>query len=412
MKNAGIRGTDISRFKRQYRERNEGEFPDELIIRLQKDWDLKYGENPNQHAAVYTVSEIAGKDAATIAQLTKLQSVRSDGKGKGGLSLTNLMDITRAVDVLKYFEGKTAVIMKHAIVSGFATQTKDEQTLAALYRLARDSDRRSNFGGTVAFNAPLDMATAEALHKLYQLGVQGHFFVDVIAAPSYEDGVVGLLERDSPNVRIAGFSALDILPKFYGDSTLGLLSFKEMPTGRIGVQDVYLTSIRSVDDLITDPMVIDREGTRHVIGRDPTPAEARDLLTAWYINIAGARSNGIVFVKDGVLVAMGSGQVERVGAVEQAIMKGYATAAERAGVPWNRLRGVAGGVLSEQPFEGAVCSSDGFFPNPDSVETLALVGVKAAVQPYGSIMDAAVIDAANQHGMTMPAAGERCFGHF
>ncbi len=405
------RGTDISDFKRAYRERNEGNFPDKLIIELEKESDLKYGENPNQHGAIYTLDKINEKKASIISILTDLESARSDTKGKGGLSLTNTMDITRAMDVLKFFNDVPAVtIMKHNIVSGFAKRNNPDQSPADLFRLARDADLRSNFGGTAVFNRTLDMETAEAL---YELKGESLFFVDVLAAPGYYEGVLGYIEKQSASVRIGQFSHIDVLPRFQGDDTQGLYSFKEMPTGRIGMQDIYLTSIKSVSDLVLDPMVVDKEGVRHVIERSPDQRESDDLLTAWYLNIAGARSNGVVFVKDGVSVAMGSGQVERVGAIEQAIVKGMQKAMDREGITYDPLTGIHGwGELKNPPFIGAVCSSDAFFPFRDSIDILARVGVTAFVQPYGSIRDAEVIDAANKYGMAGPATLERCFGHF
>src|SRR3990172_234318 len=144
------RGTDISKFKRAYSKRNEGAFPNMMVLMLQKEWDLKYGENPNQHAAIYFI-----QNARTIAELTNLQYVRSDGKGKGGLSLTNTMDITRAMDNLKWFADPACAIMKHNILAGFKKQTKKESQ-EELYRESRDADRRSCFGGTAVVNRPLD----------------------------------------------------------------------------------------------------------------------------------------------------------------------------------------------------------------------------------------------------------------
>ena len=134
---------------------------------------------------------------------------------------------------------------------------------------------------------------------------------------------------------------------------------------------------------------------------------------AWYLNISGARSNGVVFVRDGVTVAIGSGQVERVGAVEQAIVKGMQKAMDREGIIYDPLMGIAGyEQLKNQPFQGAVCSSDGFFPFDDSLKLLVRVGVTAAVQPFGSQNDDVVIKGANLYKVAMVATGERCFGHF
>ena len=402
------RGTDITQFRRAYSNRNDGDFPEVLDIVLAKEADLKYGENPNQNSAIYSIDSICCNDAFEIPEFTRLRSVRSDAKGKGGLSLTNTMDVARAMEVLKYFSEPAVVIMKHTTVSGFAKQTVG-QTQADLFRLARDADRQSNFGGTVVFNSALERETAEAL---YELRGADPFFVDVLAAPEYNDGVLGHVETSSSNIRIGAFSNLERLPKFQGDETYGLVSLKEMPTGRIGVQTIYLTSIRTVEDLILDPMVIDKNEGRHIVGRDPNERELDDLLTSWWLNCSGVRSNGIVFMKNGVSVAIGSGQVERVGAIQQGIIKGIQKAMDREKITYDPLRGIDGYFrLEKQPFEDAVCSSDGFFPFRDAVDSLARFGVSAVIQPFGSLRDAEVIDAANEHKMAMVATGERCFIH-
>src|SRR5574341_792585 len=310
------RGTDISKFKRIYRERNEGEFPKILPLIAEKEWDLKYGENPNQQGAIYFLS-----NARTIVDLTNLQYVRSDGKGKGGLSLTNTMDITRGMDNLKWFSDPACVIMKHNVLAAYNFKKRTSgESQARLFRVSRDADRRSCFGGTAVFNRPLELETVDALFELYRPKEGQRYRMDVVAAPGYEEGVVGKIEKYANDIRISEFSSLNRLPKFIGDETYNLLSIKEMPTGRLGIQSIYLTSVRRTADVVKDPMFIEKTGTKHVIGKDPTEAELDDLVTAWWLNITGARSNGIVFVKDGVSVSVGSGQVERVGAVEQAIV--------------------------------------------------------------------------------------------
>ena len=310
--------------------------------------------------------------------------------------------------MLKFFDVPAVVIMKHNIVSGFARQIEETQSLADIYRLARDSDRRSNFGGTVLFNHAVDTETTEALLELYPRHI-----IDVIAAPSYEEGQLVRLEQGSANIRLSTFAHLDKLPHFLGDEMYGLFSLKEMPTGRLALQGLPVTGIRSVEDLILDPMRIDKHGNPHTIERDPTEQELKDLLVAWYINVAGARSNGVVLVRRGVLVACGSGQVERVGAVEQALVKGVQKAFDREGIEYDPLLGITGREkLKKDPLQGAACASDAFFPFPDAVETLGRVGVSAIIQPYGSVRDGLVIDAANRHKIAMPATLERCFGHF
>ncbi|MDO8555662.1 MAG: hypothetical protein Q7R96_00630 [Nanoarchaeota archaeon] len=405
--------TDISSMKRKYREAVKGEYPEELTIKLQKEADQKYGENPNQTCATYTVEEFEGRNASILAKLTNIRSVRDDQQGKGGLSLNNLFDITRGMETVKFSEQPATVIMKHVIPASFAVQTHGEP-LVTLFRDTRDADRQSNFGGTFVLNRSLDRTTAEAM---YELRGTSNFFVDVVAAPDYEEGVITYLQQQSKNIRIAQFSHLEKLPKYVGDDTYGLKDIKGMLTGRVGIQDYYLTSIRSAKDFILDPAVTTKDGTIHAITTQPTPEELSDLDLAWKINVAAVRSNGIVFVKNGRSVAIGAGQVERFGALVQAIVKGMQKYMDLQGITYDPLQGaraaidaIAAGTMNN-PFAGAVCSSDAFFPFPDSIKQLWRAGVKAVVQPYGSERDHEVIDAANKYHIAMPATLERCFVH-
>ena len=151
----------------------------------------------------------------------------------------------------------------------------------------------------------------------------------------------------------------------------------------------YLTQIEITGDFITDPMVQDSNGA-HIAETIPTQQQLQDGLTAWYLNI-NVRSNGIVFVKNGQALSVGTGQQERIGAVEQAIQK-----ARR----------------EKHSLEGSVMSSDAFFPSRDCIDAVAAEGVKAVVWPAGSIKDAEIIDAANEYGIALLATLERCFAHF
>jgi phosphoribosylaminoimidazolecarboxamide formyltransferase/IMP cyclohydrolase len=127
----------------------------------------------------------------------------------------------------------------------------------------------------------------------------------------------------------------------------------------------------------------------------------------------GVRSNGIVFVKDGASVAIGSGQQERVGAAGQAITKAYQKAMDREKVEYEALHGTfSKGRLEINPLENAVCSSDGFFPFPDSISLMGREGVSAIIQPGGSINDDKIIRMVNSHKMAMVYTLERCFAHF
>ncbi|MDO8460354.1 MAG: IMP cyclohydrolase [Nanoarchaeota archaeon] len=386
-----VRGTDVTGMKRSYRTVVEGEFPDVLSIGLQKESDLRYGENPNQPAAMYKL------DGINIADITNIRLAKS---GKGGLSATNFMDVTRALEILKFFEVPSVAVMKHLVPSGFARQYNGN-SLDNIYQKARDADARSAFGSVVVLNRSVDKATAEAIMSSY---------VEGVAAPEFEEGAMEILERKK-DIRAILYSNLDRLPKFVGDDINNVYDIKGLPTGRVLVQKPYLSSVRSVMDLVCDPLV-EHEGIKHVVERDPTQAEIEDLLTSWYVNL-GVRSNGIVFVKNGVTVAVGTGQQERVGAIEQAIIKSYQKTMDKEGIKYDAVDGAAQrDLLSRNPLKGSVMSSDAFFPFRDSIDIIARHGVTAVIQPGGSVRDYEVIDAVNEHKMAMTYTLERCFGHF
>ena len=394
-----MRGTDVTDMKRTYRTPRVGEFPEELSLNLLKEFDLRYGENPNQPGAAYRFQ------GTSLAEFTNIRLAKS---GKGGLSATNLLDITRALGILKFFQKPAVAVMKHASPSGFAEQ-HGGNNLEDIYRLARDADARSAFGSVVVTTVPIDKNTAEAIVST---------FVEAVAAPEYEQGVLDIFERKK-DIRAILFSNLDKLPKFAGDDTTGLYDLKVLPGGRVIVQTPYLSSIRGPKDLILDPLVR-KNGQRYVVDRDPTEKELEDLLTAWYVN-TGISSNAVVFVKDGLTVAIGSGQRDRVGAVEEAISKSYQKALDRKrmleepenfswtrrNLSWKQM----GAQLGYRPLEGAAMSSDGFLPFRDSIDAAAEEGVRAVIQPGGSRRDDEIIQAVNEYHMAMAYTLERCFGH-
>jgi phosphoribosylaminoimidazolecarboxamide formyltransferase/IMP cyclohydrolase len=385
--------------KRAYRTPVEGTFPETLSIELSKEMDLRYGENPNQPGALYRFS------GTSLAELTDIRLAKS---GKGGLSATNLMDVTRALGVLKFFDRPAVAVMKHASPSGFAVQ-QGNNSLAETYRLARDVDARSAFGSIVVANRPIDKPTAEAIMTT---------FVEGVAAPEYEPGTLDIIGAKK-DIRAILYSNLDKLPRFKGDNIAGLYDLKVLPGGRVILQAPYLSSITGPQDLICDPLV-KRDDRTFVVQRDPTRQEMEDLLTAWYVNI-GVSSNSVVFVKNGVTVAIGSGGRERVGAVEEAISRAYQKALDRVrmttrgddfswtsgDMSWREMRD----SLGHSPLNDAVMSSDGFFPFRDSIDTAAQEGVVAVIQPGGSRRDDEVIQAVNDHGMAMAFTLERCFTH-
>lgn len=386
------RGTDVTELKKVYRTAVKEEFPEILNVSLKKEYDLRYGENPNQPAAAYSIGD---------NPLASLIDIKLAKTGKGGLSATNIMDITRALDILKFFHTPAVAVMKHLIPSGFATDYHKKKSLSEIYTKARDADARAAFGSVVVFNSIMDVNAAESLNET---------FVEVVAAPGYAEGAIDALEHKK-DARIALFSNIDKIPKYDSDDDSGLYDMKALPGGRIIIQKPYLSSIKGKDSLILDPMVI-KDNVKHVVAKDPNEDEIKDLLIAWYVNI-GVRSNGIVIVKNGVTLAVGSGQQERVGALEQAIVKAYQKSMDREGIKYDPINGaVSREYLSNNPLSGAVVSSDAFFPFRDSIDIMAEHGITSLIQPGGSKMDFEVIDAVNEHGMSMAYTLERCFGHF
>lgn len=393
-----VLGTDVTDMKRKYRTVVEGDFSDQLTIELTKEGELRYGENPNQSAAMYRLK------GTNLSALTNIRLAKS---GKGGLSATNFMDVTRAMEVLKFFDPPAVSVMKHLVPSGFSRQYK-ENSLDDIYKRARDTDARSAFGSIVVLNRPVDKVTAEEIMSSY---------VEGVAAPEFEEGSMDILKRKK-DIRAILYSNLDKLPRFQGDDTAGAYHIIGLPTGRVLVQKPYLSSIKGPENLILDPLVrkkdkISGETENFVVERDPTEQELEDLLTAWYVNL-GVRSNGIVFVKNGTTLAVGTGQQERVGAVEQAITKSYQKAMDREGIEYDPVKGILNldHEIVVNPLEGAVISSDAFFPFRDSIDTVAKQGVTAVIQPGGSVRDYEVIQAVNEHNMAMVYTLERCFGHF
>lgn len=338
--------------KTAYRTARAESLPDQIEIKigeenlvLRKQGSLRYGENPHQSAAHY-------------AQQPSLEWIKD---GKGGSSWTNLADLDQASKILRFLEQPAALVMKHLNPSGVA----QGQQLPQVYRAARDCDARSAFGGVAVVNRPLDGLTAEVM-------LEG--FLEVVAAPDFSPEALELLHTKK-DLRLARIPAPQGLARFLGER--GPLELRILADGGCLVQEGFLSNLRGTGDL-------------QVKNGQPSQAQLDDLLFAWYVT-TGVRSNGVVIVREGRTLAVGTGQQERVGAVEQAIQK--------AGEKGHQL-------------EGAVLASDGFFPFRDSIDRLAAAGIRAVIQPGGSVKDEEVLEACREHGIAMVFSGERCFGHF
>lgn len=338
--------------KTAYRTARADSMPDQIEVCigeqklvLRKQSPLRYGENPHQSAAHYS-------------QGNSLEWIKD---GKGGPSWTNLADLDQASRILRYLERPAALVMKHLNPSGVA----QGEILSEVFRQARDCDTRAAFGGVAVVNRRLEADTATAM-------LEG--FLEVVAAPDFSPEALELLNTKK-DLRLARIQPPQELPRFVGDAAQFELRF--LADGGCLVQDTFLSKLHNIEDL-------------EAVTGAPSQALLDDLLFAWYVT-TGVRSNGVVIARGGRTLAVGTGQQERVGAVEQAIQKA-------------REKG--------HQLEGSVLASDGFFPFRDSIDFLAEAGIVAVVQPGGSIKDAEVIEACQQHDMAMVFSGERCFGHF
>lgn len=362
-----------------YLEKNVGDFSSEIIIdgrRYEKVDDLRYGTNPHQPAAYYRE---AGKEGV-IGGMKILKN------GKSGLSQTNLEDISGALNIVKFCDRPACAVMKHVNPSGAAISLPGE-TLTEVYLKAKNADARAAFGSVVAFNVEVGEDTAkEIMSSFVECVVAPSFTAEAIAV--FNDGETYKLNK---HIRIVQCGNPSDLPRYTGEPDASYNTIKVLADGSLIVASPLTTAMRSVDDLSkacgSNSRCGDQESTV-----EPTEQQKLDMLFSWYVNIS-VRSNGVVIVKDGQTLCVGTGEQDRVGAIEQAIAK-------------FRQKYTGTGTL-----EGAVMSSDGFFPFEDGVEVAAAAGIKAIVAPAGSLRDADVIKRANELGVALCHAPERIFSH-
>jgi phosphoribosylaminoimidazolecarboxamide formyltransferase/IMP cyclohydrolase len=319
--------------------------------RLTKIRDLRYGENPHQAGAWYIAEPEDGGAAGRAGGFGR--ATVHQGKE---LSFTNLLDLDAAARIALEFAEAAAVVVKHTNPSGVATGS----TIAEAYVRARDADAQSAFGGIVGLNRPIDLETARALTST---------FIEAVVAPGFaSDDVKGVLGT-KPNLRVvsATFDGL------------------ERDRDARSILGAWLVQARDRVAEAAGPWPA-ADIPRVVSKRSPTPDEWLALRFAWRV-CAHVKSNAVVFTGRDVTLAIGAGQMSRVDAVKAAIMK--------AG---DRLR-------------GSVAASDAFFPFRDGLDAIAAAGVTAVVQPGGSVRDAEVIAAADEHGLAMVFTGVRHFRH-
>lgn len=333
------------------RETFDGDFPPARRLLLSLSRTLRYGENPHQKAAVYSLSGDAPSGAAGGYSLVDARQLH----GKE-LSYNNLLDLDSALGIVKLLEGPAAAVIKHNNPCGAAVH----QRLDEACRRAIDGDRQSAYGGILGFNRAVDLATAEAL-------CEPGLFIEAIAAPSFEPAAV---------------EALTTRPKWKNNVRLLEVGPLGQPSSQWSYRQIEGGMLVQQSDGLADP-----ENLWRVVTKKHPSAELLDELRfAWSI-VRHVKSNAIVVTQGQALAGAGAGQMSRVDSVDIAISK----AGKRA----------VGGVLA----------SDAFFPFPDSIEKAAQAGVAAFIQPGGSIRDDEVIAACDARGLPMIFTDRRHFKH-
>ncbi|MDP2327473.1 MAG: bifunctional phosphoribosylaminoimidazolecarboxamide formyltransferase/IMP cyclohydrolase [Dehalococcoidia bacterium] len=329
-------------------------FPEQLTFGMTRREVLRYGENPHQQGAFYT-----------------WDSVRTPVEGIGGLtqhhgkalSYVNILDADAAFNSVAEFDLPAISIIKHTNPACFAA---GDASVASLYeRALTEGDFVSAYGGIVAVNRVVDMALAEALREVRSPSDgDTRMFYEIVIAPGYEPDALDHLKKKSKDLRI--------LEAPIGDARRERVEFKSV-RGGVLVQNADVS--------------FESEATFQVVSeRQPTASEIADLRVAWNI-CKHVKSNGVVFVKDGVLVGMGAGQPNRVGSAR--------LCKEQAG---ERAR-------------GAVCATDAFLPFPDTLEVAASAGCTLVAHTGGSIRDQDSVEAANREGVSLVVTGVRHFRH-
>ena len=424
----------MSDLKKMYHTLNRDSFPADLTLTIgdqtiryaKKTWNiggeqkgLRYGENPDQPAALYEVAESSfAMDGVAFQQgqhklvsaLTEEDLIQS-GKHPGKINLT---DVDNGINMLQYLTAKpAAIILKHNNPCGAAWAA--EGLLTALSR-AFASDRIAAFGGTIVVNRTLDKACAEFINSSY---------FEVIAAPAFDADALEVL-TSKKNLRIIRIPALAELEKIVGTP---FLDIKSLVDGGLIIQASFRNRILVEEDFLPAETV--KDGTTY-IARKPTPAEADDLLFAWAVE-AGVTSNSIIFARDGATVSIGTGEQDRVGCVELTIQKAYTKYADRLAFVRHNLslyelkmkarddEALAASlqdILAKTEADkgglpGTVLVSDGFFPFRDGVDLAIAQGVTAIAQPGGSIRDWEIIQAVNEASpqVAMVFTGQRSFKH-
>ena len=312
---------------------------DDFTLTFSKHSEMRYGENPHQAAAAYT---IPGDRSNNI-----LNAKIHQGKK---LSYNNIMDADAALSCLKEFNSTACVIVKHANPCGVALGAN----MLNVYKRAFNADSLSAFGGIIAINQPCDDILAEEISKV---------FVEIVLAPAFTKKSLEIFSKKK-NLRILEVGNIQ--------SREQLLEVRNVVGGVI-VQE-------------TDTSILSEDNLQVVTENNPSDSDIKTMLFGWKV-LKHVKSNGILIVKDNTTVGVGAGQVSRVDSVDIAMNK------------------------SGESIKDSILCSDAFFPFRDSIDKIAGSGIKAVLQPGGSVRDDEVISACNEHGIAMVFTGQRCFKH-
>ncbi|MEM2339396.1 MAG: bifunctional phosphoribosylaminoimidazolecarboxamide formyltransferase/IMP cyclohydrolase, partial [Nitrososphaerales archaeon] len=331
-------------------------FPEKFFISATKFEDAKYGENPNQRAAVYKLDGYK-----TMAEWEQLFGEQR--------SFNNYLDIGKAYEILKGFEyTPAAATVKHGNISGFAFAP----TLAEAYTLAHECDPEADYGCATVVNRKVDVESAKLIGK--NPGVEDKsVYTEILIAPDYD------------------LEALEIL-KAKQKKKIRIIKYHEPSNYPYDIR--ILEGVLLVQEPTDYNKKLDRSKLTYPTEEKPDPQTLEKLLAAWEL-VRKVPSNGIVIA---------DGKVEN-GKLTYFWTYGVASFRKRNGAVKIALDNAG------KRAKGAVAASDGFFPFRDSIDLLGEAGIKAVIQPGGSINDEKIIEAANEYNIAMVFTHERAFKH-
>jgi phosphoribosylaminoimidazolecarboxamide formyltransferase/IMP cyclohydrolase len=335
--------------------------PARLSLSFRHKQKLRYGENPHQKAAFYAEPNVKHACVASAEVL-----------GGKELSYNNILDLDSALNLVREFTGPAAVVVKHNNPCGAATSA----ALVEAFTRAYEGDPLSAFGGILGFNREVDEATALQITEPKR-------FIECIIAPSYSKAAYEILTtrpKWKASVRLLRTGPLTIDPA-------GSLDFRRVDGGLLlQARDRILGASGSGRGTGIEGAADDFAKAQVKTNRTPTDAELADLTFAWIV-AKHVKSNAIVLCANRTIIGVGAGQMSRIDATHMAVRKAGARVA------------------------GSVLASDAFLPFRDNVDLAAAAGIKAIVQPGGSVRDQESIEACNEHDIAMIFTGVRHFRH-